>query len=251
MSILHQYHANEAAFFEDTLSRLGGISHAVDKVIELAFLSTKGRAPLREDGNIAFGRLLLDSAVAVEQAFMCVYRAQPKLGWASMRIAAESCKDLECLESSPELIALWLKVNGAASLEEFAKAEKIFSRTRRKVPPTDSIKACQITMKLCNIFGSHPNATSLQTMGPGRIDRTEGSVVLPARVTDPKAIDFHVTRMLVHGMGIALNLAHFRAKTINEPEKLTLLNKCESLGPIVYPFLASKDQGSWSKNTSG
>lgn len=250
MSILSQYHANEASFFEETLARIGTISRAVEKVIELAILATRGETPLREDGNIAMGRLLLDSAVAVEQAFMGVYRAQPKLGWAAMRIAAESCKDLECLGSSQELVPLWLKVSEATSLKEYAKAEKAFSRARRKVPQTDSIEACQITMKLCNIFGSHPNSTSLQTMGPSRIDKKQGSVVLPSRVTDPKAIDFHISRMIVHGMGVALNLAHFRAATLDETEKRALLNKSDSLGSIVFPHLAKEDQESWSRYTS-
>ena len=247
MSLLTDYLDAEEQLAKAFLERDPCRNEAVIKIVQLAITAIQGEAPIRENWSLVFGRLTMDAVVALEQAFICVLRGQPRLGWASMRFAAEACKDIECLDHSDSLIPLWLKLADASTLDEIKKADKAFSKARKSVPKTATIKMCQATMDLCHVLGAHPNATSFAFLGPSSKGLEDGKVVLPSRVTEPEHFDFHFGQMMLHGMIIAQNLASFRAQTLDGEPKVELEEAIQKLGQDVHPHFPEEMREKWNR----
>jgi hypothetical protein len=103
MSVLDDLLKHEAAFIEGAVGRLGPRRGVIEQILSVAHLTTRYPTPIGETNTLGLARLLVDCAVAIEQAFLCAFRAQPKLGWSSMRVAAEALKDFDCIQRDPGL----------------------------------------------------------------------------------------------------------------------------------------------------
>lgn len=152
-----------------------------------------------------------------------------------MRLAAESLKDLDCIIRAPELEAAWFKVlQPDMAAHEAAVAE--FRKARRKVPSSEVTRMCSATMKLANILGAHPNASSMAILGVARSQR-DGVVVLPLRATQPDLIAWHIRKQLIHGYHVAITLADFRLAYMSGDAKERLLGRRRAFDEHMVPFI--------------
>lgn len=237
MSILEDLLKHEVAFTEATIGRLGFRREIIEQILSVAHLATRYTTPFGDTNTLGLARLMLDSAVAIEQAFLCALRAQPKLGWASMRLAAEALKDLDCIQRVPNLYSLWINVGGARSTRDSVKAQQAYKGARKEVTRTWTTEVCQESMRLSSIFGSHPNATSLATMGPTTIDAVAKTAQLPARVTEAAALDWHLDQIIRHATLIVAALAHARSQTLGESDRAELTHHRDQLVAAAKPFM--------------
>ena len=241
MGTLDDFLAHEAQFLEESVGRLGARKGVIDLILSVVNMAMRYSTSLAEIGTVGMGRLLVDATVAIEQVFLCTLRAQPRLGWAAMRIAAEATKDLECIRNESELYQLWLSIGSAKSTNEFAKTQAAFKKAQRQVSQNEITQACQESMRLCSILGSHPNATALGTMGPTPIDNDRSTITMPTRVSDQKALDWHLDHMIKHATCIALALAHIRMASLNDRDRDELASWCRQLNEKAQPFLKVAD----------
>ncbi|GJM23571.1 MAG: hypothetical protein DHS20C15_34860 [Planctomycetota bacterium] len=176
----------------------------------------------------SLGRLLLDSSVSVEQALMCTLRGQPRLGWASLRLAAEALKDLDTIDRLPDLHPLWLNIGKCTTDEQARAAMGAFNKLRKQLEPSPVTLVCQACMNISSRFGSHANATSWQTVGPVS-EVSPDSVGLPTRLRDPTTVRFHIRHLMFHGGQILTMLTDFRIKHLQSQQKELLLAKHAAL----------------------
>jgi hypothetical protein len=233
MDSLDNYIDHEFQFIHETRARIGERDHAIERIIHLAIMAANYDSPFASGSTMCLGRLLLDSAVSIEQAFLCAFRAQPKLGWASMRIAAEACKDLDCLMRAPDLLPYWIAIGEAMTPDESRAASSSFSKQRKRIPESAITGICKKTMELCNVLGSHPNATSLASMGPTPFSKEEKFVCLPSRVTDSSALDFHLGHLMTHGKILAQSLAKLRFDTLPKKDQTELSGFVQALNTTM------------------
>lgn len=226
MGTLDDFLAHEATFLEESVGRLGARKNVIDLILSVAHMATQYQTPLADVGTLGMARLLVDAAVAIEQAFLCALRAQPRLGWAAMRIAAEATKDLECIRKEPGLYQLWLAIGSARTTRESTDAQAAFKDARKQVSHNDVTRACQESMRLCSILGSHPNATALGSMGPTPIDDGTSTVTMPVRVTDARALDWHLDQMIKHSTAIVSALASVRMASLSDGDRDDLAKWC-------------------------
>jgi hypothetical protein len=237
MTTLGDVAGHEARFFDESLEWLGERKDLISSILSLAHGTAQYPDPLSEGGTIAMGRLLVDASVAIEQAFVCTLRAQPRLGWASLRIAAEATKDLDCIRRETALLPLWTAVGLARTAHDCVRSQDAFKAARVRVAHTRVTKTCQTTMRLCSILGSHPNATALGSMGAVSID-TEGSTVsLPSRVTDRAVLGWHVEQLLKHSAMVALALAEIRWETLASNDRAALSERARHVADLVRHYL--------------
>jgi hypothetical protein len=209
----------------------------IERILSVVHLTIRYATPLAEANTLGLARLLVDAAVSVEQAFLSAFRAQPRLGWASMRIAAEALKDLDCIQRDSKLYPLWMGVGTASSTRQSVKAQVAFKEARKHVAHTWTTEVCQTSMRLCSIFGSHPNATSLGTMGSTSIDPVAMTARIPARVTDAENLDWHLDQMIRHATLITAGLAKARLDTLGESDRTELERHTNQLLAAAKPFM--------------
>ncbi len=154
-----------------------------------------------------------------------------------MRVAAEALKDLDCIHRDSSLYPLWMRVGMASSTRDSVSAQQAYRDARKRVPPDWTTEVCQTSMRLCSILGSHPNATSLGTMGSTPIDAATKTVRIPARVTEAADLDWHLDQMIRHGTLIAAGLVKVRSQTLGESDRIELGRYSAQLFAAAKPFM--------------
>jgi hypothetical protein len=224
MGTLRDFLKHESAFARRQLARLGDREHDIDLVLSVAHLTTRFSSPLMEGGgaNLGAARLLVDVAVFVEQAILCTLRAQPRLGWASLRVAAEATKNLECIRLEPEVCNKWIAIGFAKTRQEADQAQRVFANAKKAVAHTVITRMCQEVMWLSSMLGSHANAAALGSMGPMPAKPDELSIAVPVRVTDEETLDWHLDQLVRHAARITDATAAIRMISLDETEKVEL-----------------------------
>jgi hypothetical protein len=136
-----------------------------------------------------------------------------------------------------------MKVGLASSPRGSVNAQQAYKDARKRVPPNWITEVCQTSMRLCSILGSHPNATSLGTMGLTPIDLATKMVHIPARVTDSAELDWHLDQMIRHGTRIVAGLVKVRSQTLSDSNRMELGGYCDQLLAAAKPFMEAALSG--------
>lgn len=212
----------EASDATKNLEHLGRLRPVTDGILWFSHQLPRISPNVGTTSVTSLARLMLDSCVHVEQALLCTLRGQPKLGWASLRIASEALKDLDAIERCPELHELWLAIGNPASSQSTEAAMAAFKAKRRDVPDSTVTEVCLACMAVCSHLGSHSNATSWKTLGPAT-PLPGKEALLPARLADPETLRFHVGQISIQSMSILSMLLAFRLRHLTPSERDTLV----------------------------
>lgn len=226
----------ESNDWRTNLASFGDLRAAADGVVWYCFQLEHAGDSVGTKSASSLARLLIDACVHVEQSLVCLARGQPRLAWASLRIAAEALKDLDAIDRHPPLHALWLEVGRHGEVDTVKTALNAFSKERGKVPRSTVTELCSATITIASHLGAHPNATSHGSLGPMEVD--EHTVSLPARLRDPNTLLFHARSIIYHAMNLLLAVTEFRLKFLSPSECDDLNAKCTSVFKTVqraYP----------------
>ena len=232
----------EARHADEIAGQLGDFEAPVDAIVWLCFQVAETGPGINHKATTSLSRLLVDSAVHVEQAFVSVVRGQPRLGWTAMRLAAEALKDLVCIEQHPPLHELWLNLARSSTEDEVQAAKAAFQAERKNVRDTPLTQVCMKTMSLCNHFGAHPNGGSWATLGPTK-PISDDHMSIPPRLTDATMVRWHVQHMLVHAVPILDALAQFRARYLLAADAAELLRKRDAALRTAWPLVEAVAKG--------
>ena len=235
MAVLDDLLRHEEQFTRQALDMIAEDRPLVEECVGLAFLALQGTQPIQHAAYTSISRLFTDACVGVEQTFMSTLRAQPRLGWAALRFAAECLKDMDCIFRRPALEQAWFAVL-KASPDEYKAAHTRFVDERKLVVPNEVTRVCSLTMTLGNVFGAHPNASAFGLLGSPSAPEP-GYLRLPLRATSPETIRWHIRHQLLHAYHITVTLADFRVAHLSGEAKQALAEKRRVFDQHMVPFV--------------